>query len=107
MCIRDSGKVDRRALAARPLPEPVATGGDAPRNDLERLLAELWCEVLELDEVGRDDSFFDLGGDSLQAMRVSARARERGVRLGAEDLFENDVLSELAEALAQSTGKAR
>jgi amino acid adenylation domain-containing protein len=93
------GKTDRRALAARPLPTAAPTGGDAPRTDLERLLADVWREVLDVDEINRDSSFFDLGGDSLQAMRAAGRARQRGVTLGAEDIFDNEVLGELAAEL--------
>ncbi|WP_079318994.1 non-ribosomal peptide synthetase [Microbispora sp. GKU 823] len=94
------GKADRKALAGRPLPVGRGTDGDQQfRTDTERVLAELWCEVLEVSSVGREDSFFELGGDSLHAMRLANRARERGIRLGADDLFEFDVLHELAASM--------
>ncbi|MFJ4100271.1 non-ribosomal peptide synthetase [Amycolatopsis japonica] len=93
------GKTDRGELARR---APSGGGdGDAPATDLERVLAELWCEVLSIGSVSREDSFFDLGGDSLTAMRLAARARARGIRLGAEHLFEYEVLHELAAELEQ------
>ncbi|MFJ5780219.1 AMP-binding protein [Streptomyces sp. NPDC093094] len=61
------GSVDRAAL-----PEPGADDGKyrAPRNDTERILAEAFAEVLELDRVGIDEDFFDLGGNSLRAIRL-------------------------------------
>ncbi|WP_410586689.1 non-ribosomal peptide synthetase [Amycolatopsis sp. lyj-23] len=99
------GKIDRAALAAlRPHDESPSDAG--PLTGLEGLLAELWCEVLPITAAGRDDSFFDLGGDSLTAMRVAAKARRRGLRLGAEDLFEHEVLSELAAALEEAGAQA-
>ena len=66
-----SGKIDRRRLPAPPrfraaLDVPHA----APRNPLENVLARLWCEVLQLDEIGRDDDFAALGGDSLLATPI-------------------------------------
>ncbi|QKW35608.1 non-ribosomal peptide synthetase [Actinomadura sp. NAK00032] len=102
------GKTDRAALAAREPARPAEreTGRDlAYRSDTERVLAEVWAKVLGVPEVGRDDGFFDLGGDSLLAMRAAAEARRRGVRLVAEDLFETDVLGELAAALDGRSGE--
>ncbi|MFF2192472.1 AMP-binding protein [Streptomyces sp. NPDC058157] len=61
------GRLDRAAL-----PEPETAGGTyrAPRNDTERVLAKAFAEVLELDRVGIDEDFFDLGGNSLRAIRL-------------------------------------
>ncbi|BCB82763.1 non-ribosomal peptide synthetase [Phytohabitans suffuscus] len=105
------GKVDRAALARRPLPgtgNGTGTGGDtaAPtyRTDTERVLAQIWCEVLGITAVDREDSFFDLGGDSLQAMRMATRARGHGIQMGAEDVFENEVLHELAASVSAAAG---
>ncbi|MFD8733556.1 AMP-binding protein [Streptomyces sp. NPDC059618] len=62
-----AGRVDRAAL-----PEPVTEPDTyrAPRNDTERILAEAFAEVLEVDRVGIDEDFFDLGGNSLRAIRL-------------------------------------
>ncbi|RFU37483.1 amino acid adenylation domain-containing protein, partial [Actinomadura logoneensis] len=102
MPLTPHGKTDRRALAERGLEQPA--GGEAGRDmeyrsAAEKLLAEVWSKVLGVPEVGREDSFFDLGGDSLLAMRAAAEARRRGLYLVAEDLFETDILCELAEAV--------
>jgi len=107
------GKTDRGALRTRPLTASRAEAGGSAEAEsaeteyltpMERRLADLWCSVLGITSVARDDSFFDLGGDSLLAMRLAAEARRQGLRLGAEDLFENDVLCELAAELAQAAG---
>jgi len=107
------GKTDRGALRTRPLTASRAEAGGSAEAEsaeteyltpMERRLADLWCSVLGITSVARDDSFFDLGGDSLLAMRLAAEARRQGLRLGAEDLFENDVLCELAAELAQPAG---
>ena len=73
MPLLPSGKVDRRAL-----PES-ATGGAAargrhiePRNEVERWLVSIWRELLDVEGFGVTDNFFDLGGDSVLAMRVLA-----------------------------------
>lgn len=101
------GKTDRAGLAQSLLPEAAAdpaAGEPAFETDAERALARLWCDVLEVGSVRRDDSFFELGGDSLLAMRLVTRARERGIRLGAEDLFEYEVLHELAATIELTAG---
>jgi amino acid adenylation domain-containing protein len=64
-----NGKLDKRAL---PAPEYTAGGYRAPANAVEEMLAGIYARVLGLQRVGVDDSFFDLGGDSLSAMRVIA-----------------------------------
>jgi amino acid adenylation domain-containing protein len=94
-----NGKVDRQALA-RLAPEAGAPGrsGDAPpRNELERAVTEVWCEVLGAEEVARNESFFDLGGHSLLLARVQARLAERlGREVPLLKLFEHPTIEALA-----------
>ena len=102
------GKTDRRALADRPLPVMENSVETPYSGPTEELLARLWGQVLGRPPASRHDSFFDLGGDSLLAMRLASEARRHGLHFGAEDLFETDVLCELAEWLdGRSAGAKR
>jgi hypothetical protein len=89
-------KVDRKAL---PAPQKKLPGLDqpyrAPRNDLERRLAELWAANLYLDQVGVHDRFFDLSGNSLQAARVINQIQEElGETIYVVSLFEAPTIAE-------------
>lgn len=87
-------KVDLNALPAVTV-QPGMDG--APRDDLERELADVWRQVLELDDVGIHDDFFDLDGNSLQVIRlVSHIQRSHGVGIPAEDVFEHSTVATLA-----------
>ncbi|MCA2219558.1 non-ribosomal peptide synthetase, partial [Jidongwangia harbinensis] len=89
-----NGKVDRAKL---PAPEMTAAGGGRrPRDRREELLCGLFAEVLGVAEVGVDDSFFDLGGDSIMSIQLVSRARAAGVVLSARDVFEGKTVARLA-----------
>ncbi|NHI05593.1 hypothetical protein STPH2_0956 [Streptomyces sp. KO7888] len=82
-----NGKVDRKALP-KPAAGRVAGGGADVRTDLERRIAQVWCEVLGLERVGAEDNFFDAGGDSLRLTSVVATLRERlGLQVTRLDMF--------------------
>ncbi|ETB45567.1 hypothetical protein O981_29210 [Mycobacterium avium 10-5560] len=70
-----NGKLDKRAL---PSPEYAAGEYRAPGDAIEEILADIYAQVLGVERVGVDDSFFDLGGDSILSMQVVARARAAG-----------------------------
>jgi hypothetical protein len=94
-----NGKVDRLAL---PVPQrtqiPLEDASSAPRTLWERLLAEIWQEVLEVNQPGVYDNFFDLGGHSLLSVRVIDRiAKRTGLQLNLRDLM-FQTLGQLASA---------
>ncbi|MET9440574.1 amino acid adenylation domain-containing protein [Streptomyces sp. NPDC006610] len=98
------GKVDVKAL-----PEPrfeTATAYRAPSTERERILHEVFTEVLGLPRIGVDDSFFDLGGDSITATRLAARAHGAGLLLTAKDVFGHKTIARLAEAARDTDPQA-
>ncbi len=102
-----SGKVDRKALAERAEEAMSVPLGDAsseaPVGAIEEMMAALWCEVLEMPQVGRDESFFALGGHSLLATQVVSRLRRAlGVELPLRQLFEAPTLRQLAAAVEEA-----
>ncbi|MFF1506447.1 amino acid adenylation domain-containing protein [Streptomyces sp. NPDC058326] len=103
--LSDNGKVNRAAL---PAPDDVAVEGAgfvAPRDDVERRLAEIWAEFFGVTEIGVTASFFELGGDSLLAVRLMARiARGLGVGLPLSSLFARPTIELLARAVRESGG---
>jgi amino acid adenylation domain-containing protein len=94
-----SGKLDRSRL---PAPEPAAARPDrppaAPSGWAEEALARIWAETLGLDQVGVEDDFYDVGGDSLRAVGVLVRAREAGLAVPMSLLLANHTIRDLARA---------
>ncbi|HEX6041572.1 amino acid adenylation domain-containing protein [Longimicrobium sp.] len=91
-----SGKVDRRALPVPDVTEARAAFTE-PATETERALAALWTEVLRVERVGADDSFFALGGHSLRAMQLVSRVRASlDVELPLRAIFETPRLREMA-----------
>ena len=99
-----NGKLDRKAL---PVPSQDAfahAAYEAPKDEMEAVLAGAWTELLGVDQVGRHDNFFALGGHSLMAVRLLERLRRQGLSLAVRDVFQKPVLSVLASTLRQHDG---
>ncbi|NUX59596.1 condensation domain-containing protein, partial [Paraburkholderia youngii] len=80
---------------------------EAPRGELETVLAQLWAELLGLERVGRHDHFFELGGHSLLAVRLLSRlSQSAGVELSLALLFARPVLADLAGAVSGAAAQA-
>ena len=95
--LTNNGKIDRKAL---PVPddstrERSAATYVAPRDGAEALLAQIWARALKLDRVGRDEDFFELGGDSILSIQIVSQARRAGIRLTPRDLFEKRTIQRL------------
>ncbi|MBK5550281.1 amino acid adenylation domain-containing protein, partial [Pseudomonas sp. TH03] len=99
-----NGKIDRKALPSIDV-SLAALDFVAPEGELEQQIAAVWQDVLELDQVGRDDHFFELGGHSLLATQVVSRLRKlTDCTLSLRDLFSHPRLKDLAASLAQQQG---
>nr|WP_243654735.1 non-ribosomal peptide synthase/polyketide synthase [Nocardia alba] len=97
-----AGKLDRRAL-----PEPVLAPREfrTPTSEVEAIIAAVFAEVLGVDAVGLDDSFFALGGDSILSIQLVSRAKDRGVLFKPRDVFDKRSVAGLAE-IAVLAGEA-
>ncbi|WP_413808820.1 amino acid adenylation domain-containing protein [Streptomyces sp. OE57] len=89
-----NGKLDRKALPAPSF--GAAADSRPPRTPVEEALCAVFAEVLRLPSVGIDDSFFELGGDSIVSMQLIARARAAGLVLAVNDVFEHKTVAGLA-----------
>ncbi|MGF6141068.1 amino acid adenylation domain-containing protein [Pseudomonas laurylsulfatiphila] len=89
-----NGKLDRKAL-----PPPDAAPQQAfvaPQDAMQTMLAQIWQDVLGTQPVGLEDNFFELGGDSIISIQVVSRARQAGIRLSPQDLFQYQTVRSLA-----------
>jgi amino acid adenylation domain-containing protein len=96
-----NGKLDRAAL---PAPVPAAAAAyEEPLTAGERVIAEVWRDLLGIERIGRHENFFDLGGHSLLMARVQSRLRDRlGREIGIVDLFSYPTVASVASWLSQS-----
>jgi amino acid adenylation domain-containing protein/non-ribosomal peptide synthase protein (TIGR01720 family) len=97
-----NGKLDRRSLPAPDVSEGRVSYAP-PTTGAEARLAEIWQEILRLDRVGIYESFFALGGDSILAIQVIARARKAGLELQPWQIFQHQTIADLAAAVASGT----
>lgn len=95
-----AGKVDRSLL-----PHPDSFKSDIETavvpefSGNEKLLSEIWCELLKRKSIGPDDNFFELGGDSIVAIQLASRSAEMGLAFDAQDVFEHSTISSLAKVV--------
>ncbi|MCP3401820.1 non-ribosomal peptide synthetase [Bradyrhizobium sp. CCGB20] len=96
-----NGKIDRRALPAPGEDALMRRSYEPPEDEIELALAGIWAELLDVDQVGRNDHFFELGGHSLLAVRVLSRvSQEIGVPIAVSDLFAHPDLVSFARVVS-------
>jgi acyl carrier protein len=102
-----SGKVNRKALSSMAAERIVAERTFvAPRTETEEKLAQIWREVLSIDQVGVEDNFFDLGGHSLTVIQVISRIRKvLEVEVPFRSLFEEPTIAALADEVDKARAK--
>ena len=91
-----SGKLDRKALPKPSLTRPDLCPFVGARTEQEVQLTAIWTEILQLDRVGVNDNFFQIGGNSILALKTIARMQaDLGIKLNAPELFDNPTISQL------------
>ena len=98
-----NGKLDRKALPAPDGSSAVSRAYEVPHGPTETLVAQIWQELLRLEQVGRHDHFFELGGHSLLAVQLVSRLRlELGIEVPLRDLFAQPVLADFAKTVTNA-----
>ncbi len=94
-----NGKIDRKDL-----PNPVFEVKKiiAPRTDLESTILNIWKSILSVNEISIDDNFFDIGGDSLCALKMQIELMKKDLNVGYGDIFTHNTISDLAEFLSNN-----
>ncbi|NSB66306.1 non-ribosomal peptide synthetase [Clostridium saccharobutylicum] len=102
MPITSNGKIDRKAL---PMPDGSLNTGkvyEEPTNEIEEKLVHIWRKVLGINKLGINDNFFDLGGDSLNAVRIIAAInKELNVEISLRDMFDFSEIKTLSKQIQQ------
>lgn len=89
-----NGKIDSHYLENMPI--SLGSEYEAPRNEFEQKLVELWKQYLGVDKVGITDNFFELGGDSLIAIKLQIEIFKLGMNITYSDIFTNPTIKELS-----------
>lgn len=104
MPLTRNGKIDRGAL-----PDPVSYRAPAeinfvsPTTPLQKQLAEIWQDVLNIPTIGAEDNFFELGGDSVGCIQIAAKAQEAGIALTPRAIFQHPTVTRLADSLGEDS----
>lgn len=96
-----NGKLDRKSFPDPKVMMQVSTTYEAPINEVEQMLIEIWEQVLQIKGIGRQHNYFDLGGNSVNSLKVVSLINEKmGIEFSLGELFACPVLWELAENLS-------
>ncbi|MFA0963320.1 amino acid adenylation domain-containing protein [Roseivirga sp. BDSF3-8] len=100
-----SGKVDKKKLPDPFAGTSVAAVFEPPQSENEIALAEAFQQVLQAENIGLNSNFFDMGGDSIKAVQISAEMYKKGFLLDVKDMFNHGRLRELAALATKSTAE--
>ncbi|BAY66407.1 amino acid adenylation [Calothrix brevissima NIES-22] len=96
-----NGKIDRKALPAPSKARPdIEKAFVAPRTSIEQTLAEIWTQVLDIEQVGIDDNFFELGGDSIRSIQMRGLAQAKGLNFSLQQIFQHQTIYKLAQEIS-------
>jgi amino acid adenylation domain-containing protein/non-ribosomal peptide synthase protein (TIGR01720 family) len=94
-----NGKVDRKKLPEKNTEVTSSVSYAGPRTAMEKIMVEMWQEMLNVERVGIHDNFFELGGDSIITIQIVSRARKQGYELQVSDLFEHQTIAGLSRGM--------
>lgn len=94
-----NGKIDTKALPKLQSANFNSEQSIPPQTSVEKILAEIWSQVLGLERIGIHDNFLELGGDSILSIQITSKAREAGLRFFPNQLFEQPTIAELAKVV--------
>ncbi|WP_159882307.1 non-ribosomal peptide synthetase [Paenibacillus puerhi] len=97
-----NGKIDRKSLPAPDIHAMTESEYEAPRNEAEERLVEVCSDVLRAKSVGISANFFDLGGDSIKAIRIVSKLQKYGYKLDVKQIFEDGTLGALAAKMKKN-----
>ncbi|MEM9482204.1 MAG: amino acid adenylation domain-containing protein [Cyanobacteria bacterium P01_F01_bin.116] len=100
-----NGKVDRKVLANFDAIEVAHEAYVAPANEIEDKLCQIWAHVLELQQVGVNDNFFAIGGDSIKVIKIVKQAELSHIYLRVKDIFARQTVRELAQYYIDNDGR--
>ncbi|WBW95744.1 non-ribosomal peptide synthetase [Oceanirhabdus sp. W0125-5] len=104
MPLTSNGKINRNALPEPNLNQISTATYEAPRNEIEEKLVEIWCEVLGLEKIGINNNFFDIGGHSLKATVLMSKIhKELNVELQLKELFKSPTIKEISKYIENSS----
>ena len=101
-----NGKVDKRALPEIDMSKVAQTEYKAPESETEKILAEAWKAVLEIERIGINDNYYELGGDSIKSIQIVSRLHSHGIKLEIKDLMKYQTIEELSKHVKYSNVKA-
>ncbi|VEP15782.1 conserved hypothetical protein [Hyella patelloides LEGE 07179] len=95
-----NGKIDRRALATLDISQREAEANFVPpHTTTEETLSKIWAEVLGIEQVGIENNFFELGGDSILSIQIVSKANQAGLQLTPKQMFQHQTIAELASVV--------
>ena len=94
-------KIDRKALPEPGVDALISRPYVAPQGEIETTMAQIWAEVLGVEQVGRHDNFFELGGHSLLAVRLVNQLQRAGLQVSLAELFQHPSVESAAALLGQ------
>ncbi|TES55744.1 amino acid adenylation domain-containing protein [Halalkalibacterium halodurans] len=100
--LSQNGKIDRKRLREWEI-DRIETDTVLPRNEVERKLVDIFKQVLRIEQIGVNDNFFEMGGDSIIAIQIASKASEEGLTLKPKDIFESRTIARIAQQVLNNS----